>query len=83
MYFGVYGVVVEVVPLFQQSATSFTNGWTPGTGPHYLPNSHLWLQEVGSAQQQLHPGTHVGSLAKLGEGSTHRGYVYVMEHVRL
>ena len=45
---GVLGVVVAVVPLFHQSATSSV--WTPGTGPHYLPNSHLWLQEVASAR---------------------------------
>ena len=43
-------LVLEIVPLFQQSATF------SGTGPHCLPNSHLWLQEVASARQRPHPG---------------------------
>ena len=33
------GVLLDVVPLFQQSATSI--GWTTDTGPHHWPNSHL------------------------------------------
>ena len=41
-------LVVDIVILLQKSATS--PGWTPGTSPHYLPNSHLWLQEVACAQ---------------------------------
>ena len=48
-------VLVLEVLLFQQSATS--SGWTPGTSPHYLPNSLLWLQEAACAQQRPHPGT--------------------------
>ena len=54
MTMGCRGVVLEVVPLFQQSATSI--GWTTGTGPHHWPNSHLWLQEDASARHQPHPG---------------------------
>ena len=49
-----WGVVLEAVPLFQQSATSL--GWTTGIGPHHWPNSHLWLQEVASAWHRPHPG---------------------------
>ena len=59
----------EVVPLFQQSATSL--GWTTGTGPHHWPNSHLWLQEVAGARHWL-AVNRVGSRAKLDEGSTQK-----------
>lgn len=48
-----WGVVLEVVPLFQQSATSI--GWTTGTGPQHWPNSHLWIQEDASARHRPHP----------------------------
>ena len=50
-----WGVEVEVVLLFQRSATF--SGWTPGTSPHSHPNSHLWFLEVACVQQRPYPGT--------------------------